>query len=160
MTTNSLNKATSDNNLEQFDQDILHNPMLQEELKRTVFHENLYEITTLLNTKFGYHFTIEQVQAAIAIKAAIEVIELGELNYECWDRNVWQSLQRQDNFKVVNKLLITNNELIAQAENRACKYAEQLMAEHTKEVTVHGYLIYSTTLIGLISISACLAWLL
>lgn len=77
MTTTITNTTT---NLEQFYQEVLKNPMLQERLKAATDTESLSELAVQLGKEKGYSFTKEEVLAAMAIEAAMggEYVEVGD----------------------------------------------------------------------------------
>lgn len=58
-------------NLEQFYQEVLVDPVLQEKLKAAVDPDSLCQLAIQLGEEQGYHFTKEEVQAALAIEVAL-----------------------------------------------------------------------------------------
>ncbi|MBW4508057.1 MAG: Nif11-like leader peptide family natural product precursor [Scytonematopsis contorta HA4267-MV1] len=74
MTTITLNQAQSTantSNLEQFFQAVLSNQELQNKLKIATDLESLSQMALEFGQKYGYYFTIEELQAATAVEAAI-----------------------------------------------------------------------------------------
>lgn len=88
MTTITLNQAqttANTSNLEQFFQEVLSNSVLQNQLKAATDLESLSQLVVALGEEYGYSFSIEEVQAASAVEAAIG--------------GLWRT---QDNLKVKN----------------------------------------------------------
>jgi Nif11 domain len=74
MTTITLNQAQTTANtskLEQFFQEVLSNQVLQNKLRATTDLESLSQLVVALGEEYGYSFTIQEVQAASAVEAAI-----------------------------------------------------------------------------------------
>jgi Nif11 domain len=83
MTTISLNKAqttSSLTNLEQFFQEVLSNPVLQEKLKAVTDLESLSQLAVELGEEHSYHFSTEEVQAATAVETAVGSLWRAELD--------------------------------------------------------------------------------
>ncbi|NJR62449.1 MAG: Nif11-like leader peptide family natural product precursor [Cyanobacteria bacterium CRU_2_1] len=68
MTTATQKTTTA---LEQFYQELLKDPMLQEQLKSAINPENLCDLAVELGKEKGYSFTKEEVFAAMAIEVAV-----------------------------------------------------------------------------------------
>ena len=74
MTTITLNQAqttANTSNLEQFFQEVLSNSVLQNKLKAATDLESLSQLMVALGEEYGYSFTIQEVQAASAVEAAL-----------------------------------------------------------------------------------------
>ncbi len=74
------NLQTSSNSLEQFYQKLLKSPDLQAKLKEASSPESLCQLAVELGNEMGYHFTIEQARAAMAIETAIGGDAISESN--------------------------------------------------------------------------------
>ncbi len=72
MTTAILNKVQNhQHSLEQFFQEVLSNSVLQNTLRAATDLESLSQIALEFGQEYGYYFTIEELQAATAVEAAI-----------------------------------------------------------------------------------------
>lgn len=67
---------TTITNLEQFYQEVLVNPSLQEKLTAATNPNDLCQLAVKLGEERGYCFTQEEVQAAMAIEVALSEHEL------------------------------------------------------------------------------------
>jgi predicted ribosomally synthesized peptide with nif11-like leader len=68
---NTLTPVETTKNLEQFYQEVLNNSVLQEQLKAATDPEQLCQLAVQLGAEQGYHFTLAEVQAALAIEVAL-----------------------------------------------------------------------------------------
>ncbi|MEG4230386.1 Nif11-like leader peptide family natural product precursor [Microcoleus sp. N9_B2] len=77
-----MNLQTTNNSLEQFYQQLLKSPELQAKLKSARDPESLCQMAVQLGEEMGYHFTIEQARAAMAIEVAMggDVLEESNLS--------------------------------------------------------------------------------
>ena len=83
MTTITLNQAqttANTNGLEQFFQEVLSNPVLQNNLKAATDLESFSQLVVALGEEYGYFFSIQEVQAASAVEAAIGNLWRAELD--------------------------------------------------------------------------------
>jgi Nif11 domain len=83
MTTITLNQAqttANTSNLEQFFQEVLSNSVLQNKLKAATDLESLSQLVVALGGEYGYSFSIQEVQAASAVEAAIGNLWRAELD--------------------------------------------------------------------------------
>jgi hypothetical protein len=83
MTTMTLNQAqttANTSNLEQFFQEVLSNSVLQNKLKAATDLESPSQLVVALGEEYGYSFSIQEVQAASAVEAAIGNLWRAELN--------------------------------------------------------------------------------
>jgi Nif11 domain len=79
---NLIEVKSTDNtsNLEQFFQEVLSNTMLQNKLKEATDLESFSQQVVVLGEECGYAFSIEEVQADSAVKAAIGSLWENELD--------------------------------------------------------------------------------
>jgi hypothetical protein len=74
MTTITLDRAkttTNPSKLEQFFQEVMSNQNLQNKLKTATDLESLSQLVVALGEEYGYSFSIQEVQAASSVEAAI-----------------------------------------------------------------------------------------
>lgn len=79
---NLIEVKSTDNtrSLEQFFQEVLSNTMLQNKLKEATNLESFSQLVVVLGEEYGYAFSIEEVQADSAVKAAIGNLWQNELD--------------------------------------------------------------------------------
>jgi Nif11 domain len=78
--SNEVKSTDSTSNLEQFFQEVLSNTMLQNKFKEATDLESFSQQVVVLGKECGYTFSIEEVQADSAVKAAIGSLWENELD--------------------------------------------------------------------------------